>query len=104
MDRLKLVFGSLLKSSRTYITKISVSAFSVIKTFDVIEHIGFRFISNQVTCAIHSLAFHYSKEAFNNGIVVRESRDQVPRTWLSRNTTAGATIQGCTFGSWAIGP
>jgi len=58
MDRLKLVLVTLLKNRWTDITKITMSALSIIKTFNVIEHIGFRFISSQVTCAIHSLTFH----------------------------------------------
>ena len=46
MDRLKLVLVTLLKSHRTDVTKIAVPALSIIKTFDVIEHIGLRFISS----------------------------------------------------------
>jgi len=41
MDRLKLVLVTLLKNRRTYITKITMSAFAIIKTFNVIEHVGF---------------------------------------------------------------
>jgi len=37
MDRWKLVLVTFLKSHRTYITKIAVSAFSIMKTFDVIK-------------------------------------------------------------------
>ena len=58
MDRLKLVLVTLLKNRRTYITKITMSAFAIIKTFNVIEHVGFRFVSSQVTCTINSLALH----------------------------------------------
>ncbi len=46
MDRLKLVLVTLLKSHRTDVTKIAVPALSIIKTFNVIEHIGLRFISS----------------------------------------------------------
>ena len=45
MDRLKLVLVTFLKRNRTYITKIAVSAFSIIKSFDVIKYIRFRFVS-----------------------------------------------------------
>ncbi len=47
MDRLELTFGSLLKSRWTDITKIAVTTLSIVKTLDVIEHIGLRFISSQ---------------------------------------------------------
>ena len=58
MYRLKLVLVTLLKNSRTDITKITMSALSIVKTFNVIEYIGTCFVAIQVTRTIHSLAFH----------------------------------------------
>jgi hypothetical protein len=46
MDRFILSFGSLLESHRTDITKAAMSALAVVKTLDVIEHIGSRFVSS----------------------------------------------------------
>jgi hypothetical protein len=70
MEHSKLVLVTLLKSSWTDITKLTVSALSIVKTFNVIEHVSIHFISSQVTCAIHSLAFHWPNKTFDNGIVV----------------------------------
>ena len=58
VDLLKLVLVTLLKIRQTDITKITMSALSIIETFDVIKYIRLRFVSRQVARAIHSLTFH----------------------------------------------
>ncbi len=63
MDRLELTFGPLLVYRWTDVTKIAMSALSIVKTLDVIKHVGWRFISSQVARAINSLAFQYSRVA-----------------------------------------
>ena len=45
MDRLKLVLVSFLKSNWTDITKITMTTFAIVKTFDVIKYISLRFVS-----------------------------------------------------------
>ena len=51
-------------------TKIAVTAFSVVKTLDVVEHVSLGFISSQVTSAVNALALQQAEEALNNSVVV----------------------------------
>jgi len=53
-----LVYEQLHNLIYRLITKITMSAFSVIETLDVIEYVGARFVTRKVTRTIHSLAFH----------------------------------------------
>jgi hypothetical protein len=46
VDRLELTSCPLLESHWADITKAAMSALSIVKTLDVIEHIGSRFISS----------------------------------------------------------
>jgi hypothetical protein len=57
VDRLELTSGAFLEGRRTYITKVAMSALSIVKTLDVVEHISSRLISSQIACAIDSLTF-----------------------------------------------
>ena len=70
MDRLKLALVTFLKRDRTYITKITVSAFSVIEALNVIKDICLCVISCQLSCAVNPLTFEQPKETFNDGIVI----------------------------------
>ena len=62
--------GTSFERDRTYITKMSVPAFPVIKTLDVIEDIGFRLFSSQVSRAINALSLQQAEEALDNRVVV----------------------------------
>ena len=57
VDRLELTSGALFESRWADVTKTAMSALAIVESLDVIEHVRFRFISRQVVCAIHSLAF-----------------------------------------------
>jgi hypothetical protein len=57
MDRLKLVLVTLLKHSRTNVTKITMSTFSIIEALNVIKDIISRLLSGQVARAINALTF-----------------------------------------------
>ena len=47
-----------------------MTAFSVVKTLDVIEHISLGFVSSQVSSAVNALSLEQAEEALNSGIVV----------------------------------
>lgn len=47
----------LFESRRADVTEIAMAAFSIVKAFDVIEHIGPGFVSSSVTHAIDALSF-----------------------------------------------
>ena len=55
------------------ITDVSVSAFSVIEAFDVVEHIGSGLVSCAVVIPFDSLSFKCSEEAFDHRVVVTTS-------------------------------
>ncbi len=61
------------KSHRTDVTKITVTAFSIVKTLNVFEHIGPCFCSGPVAYAVDPLPFHESKKTLDHRIVVTVS-------------------------------
>jgi hypothetical protein len=70
MDRFVKAACPLLECRWAYITKIAVTAFSIVKTLDVIKHIGPCFVSSSVTNPIHAFPFQYPKETLDHCVVV----------------------------------
>ena len=63
----------LFKSHRADVTKITVAAFTIVKTFNVFEHIGPCFFSSPVAYPVDPLPFHESKKTLDHRIVVTVS-------------------------------
>ena len=70
MDRFVSTGGHLLERRWTDVTKIAMTAFSIIKTLDVFKDICPSLISISVANPIHSLSFHYTEEALHNRVVI----------------------------------
>ncbi len=70
MDRFVKTACVLFKSHRADVTKIAVAAFPIVKTLNVIEHIGPRLISSLVAYPIHAFPFQYAKKTLDHRIVV----------------------------------
>ena len=58
------------KSHRADVTKITVAAFPIVKTLNVIEHIGLSFTASSVTYPIHTFAFQYAKKTLDHRVVI----------------------------------
>ena len=70
MDHLESTACPFLERHRTYVTKVTVATFTIVKTLDVFEHIRSGFFSISVAHAINTFSFEYAKEALNNRVVV----------------------------------
>ena len=58
---------------RADVTQITMSALSIVKTFDVFEHCSPRFISRSESNPVHGFPFEQPKETLNDRIIVAVS-------------------------------
>ena len=64
----------LLELDRANIANVSMSALTVVETFDVVEHIRSRVVSGTVVTSFDALSFERSKKAFDHRVVTAASR------------------------------
>ena len=68
MDHLESTACPFLERHRTYVTKVTVATFTIVKTLDIFEHICSGFFSISVAHPINTFSFEYAKEALNNRV------------------------------------